>query len=251
MKKSVLLFLILPLFVFAQDFPERPTPPRLVNDFADMLDPSEEQQLEQKLVSYNDSTSTQIAVATLTSIGQYDAASYSFELANRWGIGRKSTNNGILILVVKESHDVFIATGYGVEEFVPDAIAKRITEQVLIPRFKQGQFYEGLDEASDVLFGRLTGQFKGEDTGQGKGKGSGAKNILMIVVIIIVIIMISRKGGGGFGGGRRSIFFGPGMGWGGFSSGGFSSGRGSFGGGGGFGGFGGGSFGGGGAGGKW
>lgn len=250
MRKLLLIFLCVPLLIHAQDFPERPTPPRLVNDFADLLEQAEEQQLEQKLVAYNDSTSTQIAVVTLTSIGQYDAASYSFELANRWGIGRKSKNNGILILVVKESRDVFIATGYGTEEFVPDAIAKRITEQIIVPEFKQGNFYAGLDEGTDALFGRLTGQFKGDETGGGKRKKGNLIPFIIIIIIIIIIISRRRGGGGGWGGRGRSILFGPGMGWGGFSSGGFSSGRGSFGGGG-FGGFGGGSFGGGGAGGKW
>lgn len=252
MKKLILLLLLFPFAVFADDFPPRPQPPKLVNDFADLLSSEEEDLLERKLVTYNDTTSTQITVVTMTSIGAYDASGYSFELAEKWGIGRKGKNNGILILVVKESRDVFIATGYGMEEFIPDAIAKRITEEILVPAFKQGQFYAGLDSATDVMFSRLTGKFKGEDIGQYKKKDKN-RFLFWVVIVIIIILAIRRKGGGGGRGwGGRSILFGSGMGWGGFSSGGFSSGRGSFGGGGGgFGGFGGGSFGGGGAGGKW
>jgi uncharacterized protein len=245
------LTLLIPFVLSAQDFPERPNPPRLVNDFADLLSSDEEQRLESKLVAYNDSTSTQIAIVTITSIGGYDAASYSFELGEKWGIGKKSKNNGLLILIAKESHDVFIAPGYGVEGYIPDAIAKRITEQTLVPAFKQGHFYEGLDEATDEMIARLSGVYKNEDAGKRKGKGSN-RNVMIIIVIIIIILAMRRKGGGGGWGGGRGILFGSGMGWGGFSSGGFSSGSGSFGGGGGgFGGFGGGSFGGGGAGGKW
>lgn len=249
MRKLILLFFLLPLFSFSQDFPERPTPPRLVNDMAGFLSSEQRESLEKKLVAYNDTTSTQIAIVTVTSIGQYDAAGYSFELAERWGIGQKGKNNGLLILLVKETHDIFIAPGYGLEEYIPDAIAKRITEEILIPHFREDRFYEGLDKATDVIFARLTGKFKGDEIGSRPVKKR-KSNLIPIIIIIIIILIVMRRRGGGGGFGGRSILFGSGMGWGGFSSGGFSSGRGSFGGGG-FGGFGGGSFGGGGAGGRW
>lgn len=245
---SLLFCLLFSHLIFAEDFPPRPEPPRLVNDLANMLQPSEVQQLEQKLVAFNDSTSTQIAIVTITSIGGYSAADYSFRLAERWGIGQKGKDNGILILVSKESRDVFIATGYGMEEYVPDALAKRIVTNEIIPNFKQGNFYQGLDEGTSVIMGLVTGKFKPEDVKERSAKSPNSPVVMIIIIIIFIILLMIRGGGRGRGRGMRTLM-GPmiGSGWGSFSSG-----RGVFGGGGGgFGGFGGGSFGGGGAGGRW
>lgn len=87
------------------DIPERPSPPRLVNDFAGILSSSENQALEQKLLNYEDTTSTQIAVVIVKSIGDYEAADYSQRLGQKWGVGVKGKNNGIVILVAIESRD--------------------------------------------------------------------------------------------------------------------------------------------------
>jgi len=249
MKKILLQFLLLfTTTLFAQEFPPRPEPPRLVNDLAGLLNQDEASKLEQKLVAFNDSNSSQIAIVTITSLGGYNAADYSFRLAERWGIGQKGKNNGILILVAKESRDVFIATGYGMEEFVPDAISKRITENEIIPHFKNGEFYKGLDEGTDKIIGLVSGEFKAEDIKPAKRSSEGMPFPFIIMLVIFIIIFLFKGGrGGGTGHGPRT-FMSPRHtgGWGSFTSGG-----GSFGGGGGFGGFGGGSFGGGGAGGKW
>lgn len=246
----LLLIALLPLLtaaVGAQDFPEKPNPPRLVNDFGSFLNSSEAQALEQKLVAFDDSTSTQITVVTMTSLGGYEAGDYAAQLGERWGIGRKSKNNGVLILVSKEERDAYIATGYGMEEIIPDITAKRIVENYLVPNFKQGNFYKGFDEATTVIMQLATGKFKPEDV---EGNGNTHFLILFICLIIFFIVLsailnknkhytYSGRGwrsGGGLGG--------PWVGGGGWGGGGSS-------GGGGFGGFGGGSFGGGGAGGKW
>jgi len=232
--RAFFFFLFFSNILIAQEFPARPNPPRLVNDFANLLTNQEKNQLENKLVAYNDSTSTQIAIVILNSIGNYDAGDYSFKLAQQWGIGQKGKNNGLLLLVVKESRDVFIATGYGLEEYVTDATAKTIIEQYIIPDFKQKYFYKGLDKGIDLIIQSLSGKFE--------GGGNSPKPIKMIFIILGIIVLIlfqifrwrggyrsyGRYGGGYWGGGSSS------------GSGGSS-----------FGGFGGGSFGGGGAGGKW
>jgi len=83
----------------AQEIPEKPFPPRLVNDFASILEPQEIDALEQKLVAYNDSTSTQIAVVTVTGLNGYDIADYANRLAEKWGIGTAGNDNGVIILV--------------------------------------------------------------------------------------------------------------------------------------------------------
>ena len=256
MKHLFLLLLLFPfsLTAFAQDsdFPPRPDPPRLVNDLADMLSAEEEQALEQKLVNYNDTTSTQIAIVTITSIGGYDANQYAAELGERWGVGGSENDNGLIILVAKDERRVAIQTGYGMEAYIPDALAKRITENTLKPNFQQGEYYKGLNEATNLIIGLASGAYQADPTLQ-NGEGEGGPSWLFIIIIVILFFFLfSRRGGGGRGGrGYSRTFGGPVFIPGGFGS--FRTGGGMFGGGGGggFGGFGGGSFGGGGASSSW
>ena len=257
-KLETLFFYLVISFFYAQalgqDFPEKPVPPRLVSDFAEILSSSERKSLENKLSNYDDTTSTQIAIVTLKSLGGYEVAEYSFELAERWGIGQEGKDNGILILVAIDDRKLWIATGYGLEEFVPDAMANRIVDRTLRPNFRNNNFYRGLDEATSILMSLLSGQFIAEP--QAKGLPIGMFIIAMLIFLIIIYLISRRGKGGGRGGGMyptARTFGNPyrgGSTWTDFSSG--SGSFGGFGGGGGsFGGFGGGSFGGGGAGGSW
>ena len=223
------------------------------------MQPAEVEALEQKLSAYNDSTSSQIAVVTVSSLDGDEIADYAQKLYESWGIGRKGKNNGILVLVAQQEHAARIQTGYGLEGAVPDALAKRIISNVLVPAFRQNQFYAGLDRATDQLIALAKGEYKADPAdAQPQGRrdgGSGPPFWLIIGILVLVFIMLRNRGGGGgrgnrgFGGGfiPPIIFGGGGFGGGGFGGGGF----GGSGGGGGFGGFGGGSSGGGGASGNW
>ena len=252
----VLLGLLLALRVPAQNLPARPNPPRLVNDLAGLLQPAEAEALERKLVTYDDSTSSQIAVVTVPTLDGNDIADYAQKLYENWGIGRKGKNNGILILVAQQEHRARIQTGYGLEGAVPDAIAKRIISNTLVPAFKQNQYYAGLDRATDQLIALAKGEYQADPAdarpqGQGGNPGSGIPFWLIIAVLVLVFFMMRSRGGGGRGG-RGGGFIAPIIFGGGFGGGGFGGGGGGFGGGGGgFGGFGGGSSGGGGASGSW
>ena len=265
-----LKYFITPLIVIlilsasrAQEIPPRPQPPRLVNDFADILSPQQEQSLENKLVRFNDTTSNQITIVTVNSIGDYDPAMFAYEIGTQWKVGQKKFDNGVVVLV-KPKHGVsdrgraYIAVGYGLEPAIPDAIAKRIVENEMIPEFRNGNYYAGLNKATNVLTQLASGEISAK--GYGKKTGSrGAYSFIPFFVIIIIIILMKVFGNRSSGMGRRGggglwtgLWLGSMMGsshsgsWGGFSGGGSG-----FGGGGGFGGFGGGSFGGGGAGGSW
>nr|WP_295929170.1 TPM domain-containing protein [uncultured Dyadobacter sp.] len=258
--KQFIIYLLLAVAaltgVQAQDIPPKPNPPRLVNDLANQLNPNERQMLEQKLIAYNDSTSSQIVIVTVPTLGDYPIADYAFKLGTEWGVGQKGKNNGIVLLWAPKERKVFIATGYGLEGAIPDAIAKRIVSQVITPQFKAGQFYQGLSDGVDMIFKYATGEYKA-DPKQDSGEGDGFPPVLIFVIIfIIILIFIFRNRGGGGGnrgyrsGGIPPIFFPYDT----YSGRGSSSGNwGGFGGGdgGGFGGFGGGSFGGGGAGGDY
>ncbi|WP_139924839.1 YgcG family protein [Hymenobacter sp. DG01] len=262
----ILLLVLTQLAGRAQNVPPRPNPPRLVNDLAGMLRPDEAAQLERKLVAYNDSTSSQIAVVTVPNLGDYDIFDYAQQLYQTWGIGQKGNNNGILLLIAQQEHKARIHTGYGLEGAVPDALAKRIISNTIVPAFQKEQYYAGLDRATDQLIALAKGEYKADPATQPQARrrsnddsGSGWTFWLIIGVLILFILLRNRGGGGGGGYGRRNRGFGgtfiPPIIFGDFSGGrGVFGGGGSFGGGGGgggFGGFGGGSSGGGGASGDW
>lgn len=251
----IFLFLI-QSFVFAQDIPQKPNPPRFVNDLVGgLLSQGEINQLEQKLKAYNDSTSTQVAIVIVKSVQPYDISEYAVKLGREWGIGQKGKNNGVVFLWAPGDRKIYIATGYGAEGGLTDAYSKRIIEQVVKPNFKQLRYYQGLDEATSSIFKYLSGEFDAEPTEEGD-LGDAIFAIIFFIIIILIILYVIGKISGGKGGGNRGGNRGGGMfvpyttytGWG-TSSGGWSGGGGSSGGGG-FD-FGGGSFGGGGAGGDY
>lgn len=250
-----LLLSMLSFSGFSQDYPAKPN--KLVNDYTGSLSSDQVQRLEQKLVAFDDSTSTQIAIAIVKSVGDYDINEYALELGRKWGVGQAGKNNGIMILVAIGDRKISIQTGYGLEGVLPDIYAKRIIENEIKPSFKAGDYFQGLDNGTDAIIKYTKGEYKNENPKSNR-KGGGASSIGIIVLIIIVIIIILRRGGGGGGGGQviggrgvaDALFWSMLLG-GGRSSGGGWGGGGRSSGGGGFGGFGGGSFGGGGSSGNW
>ncbi|KQS35187.1 methanol dehydrogenase [Pedobacter sp. Leaf194] len=258
MKKLLLLsfFSLIFAFAFAQDFPAKPT--TLVNDYSNVLSASQKQALEQKLVAFDDSSSTQIAIAIVKSVGDYDINEYAVELGRKWGVGQSGKNNGIMIVVAVGDRKISIQTGYGVEGALPDIYAKRIIDNDIKPNFKAGDYYAGLDAGTTSIIKYTKGEYK-NDNPRASAKKGGSASVVVIIIIIIIVIIIMRKGGGGGNGeviGSRgasnalfwAMLFG-GSGRGGSGGGGWGGGGSS--GGGGFGGFGGGSFGGGGSSGSW
>ncbi len=263
---KLLLLLLLPLAAFAQGdaalFPTKPEPAVYVHDYSGWLQPNQKSALEQKLRSYWDSTSTQIVVMIRPDIGDYDKASYAFELGNRWGIGRKDKDNGVVMLIKSEAPDrgIFIATGYGTEGALPDITAGQIIRNTMGPYFRQQQYYEGINAGLDNIIAALEGEFQKESTHEA-GKGVSILGLLFIALLFFLVMgaivyklrnvgqMITHDGRSKKRN-RDDDNFGGGWWIGGGGFGGGSSGGGGWGGGGG-GSFGGGSFGGGGAGGDW
>jgi len=268
-----LLLIFACIHVFPQKFPEPLQPPRLVNDFVNFLNPQERNALEQKLSGFEQQTSTQISIVTIKSTEGYDIGDYAVRLAEKWGIGQKGKNNGILILVKPKSKgekgEINISPGYGLEGVVPDAIAKRIIEQEIIPDFKVGENYKGLDKATGTLMSLTKGEFSAEQYLSKSRKANNYAPIILTFIFFAIVIIMSvvraKKQASHFtsadkGATKSSLplwlmlmMMGSMNSRGKFGD--FSSGGGNFGGGfsggGGFGGFGGGSFGGGGASGSW
>lgn len=214
-----------------------------VYDFGKLLSAQERRQLEEKISKYYDSTSTQIVIASIKNVND-DISLYATEWAHKWGIGQKDKGNGVFILISKDDRKVTIRTGYGVEHLLTDALSKRIIERDIIPFFRQGKYYKGLDKALKSIQNVLNGEF---DKLSKKPDSSIPFWFFVLLFIIIIIIIVSSSKNNNFGGpggsstsGGPIIFTSSGRSsWGGGFSGGFS------------GGFGGGGFGGGGATGSW
>lgn len=261
MKKIIGTLLVLAGFatLALAEIPERPVPPRLVNDFAGVLSKNEFGKIENTLENFARQTSTQIVVVTVPDLEGYDRSDYAFQLGEKWGVGQKGKDNGIIVLVKPKtgnsSGQVFVATGYGLEAVLPDAIVNRdVVDNEMIPRFKQNDYYGGLAAGLDVIMSITRGEYTAEQYKEKVDAGGTAGIPFLFIMFILFFVFFGRS--------RRSRFYSPGrslpfwlaMGMmsgsqrssGSFGD--FSSGGGSFGG---FGGFGGGSFGGGGAGGSW
>ena len=256
-KYTLLLGLLFVLLAFGStlkaQLPSPPVPPRLVNDYTGTLTASQIDALERKLVAYDDSTSTQILVMLVDDLQGYSVEQYATEIGHSWGVGQKDKGNGAVILVKprkgSERGQVNISPGYGMEQYVTDATAKRIIEKEMIPAFKENDYYTGIDNAVNVIMDLCSGKFtQDEYTNGGDGIPIG---LILIFMIALFLIFRSSNGNQNYsGGGTRTIWIPMGGGFGGGGFGGGSFGGGGFSGGG-FGGFGGGGFGGGGASGSW
>ena len=253
MKKLFLFVLALcGLMAHAQfDIPKKPSFQTSVYDYEDILNPSQEKQLEEKLIKYSDSTSTQIVVVTIPTLKGEDIGVLATNWAHKWGIGQENEDNGMIILLSKNDREISIRSGYGIEDRMTAGITGEIIRNVITPYFKVDNYFEGLDKGADAIFEVLKGKYKGSR----KESSNPLPFILIVIFIIILIVLASRgnKGGGNYRGGS-GLDFGDiiilsslGRGNGGFGGGSFGGGSsGGFGGG-----FGGGGFSGGGAGGSW
>lgn len=235
--------------------PERPYPPRLVNDYAGMLTQAQNDALEEELVRYDFRTSTQICVVTLNDLGGMDIMSLAYKIGENWGVGNEA-NNGVVLLIKNKTHnsrgEVAIATGYGTEGILTDAVCRRLIEDDILPHFREGRSYEGIHQACQHIQGLLDGEFEFKEEEVDIWAIFVVMIILAIAALVFFAMLVKYSKNHPDGGGKGpTIIIGPGSGF--FSSGG-KSGLGSFGSGGfsgGFGGFGGGHFGGGGAHGSW
>ena len=259
-KYTPILLKLLLCFLFTQvsfaqfNIPEKPEFQTSVYDYAKVLSADEKAQLEEKLIRYSDSTSTQIVVITIESLKGEDIGILTPKWGQKWGIGGTAKNdNGVIILLAKAERKIWISAGYGLEDRLTAGIGGEITRNIIIPEFKAGSYYRGLDKGTDALFDVFKGKYKGERK-QTKEKKFPVLPIIIIVVIILMLISRNKNSGGNSGnssGGPSllDVIILSSLAGGRGSSGGF--GGGSSGGGGFGGGFGGGGFSGGGSGGDW
>lgn len=248
---GVLFFLIISANSFSQfTIPEKPSFQTSVYDYAKVLNDVDRKQLEEKLIRYSDSTSTQIVVITIESLKGEDIGILTPKWGQTWGIGGSEQNdNGVIILLAKAERKIWISAGYGLEDRLTAGIGGEITRNIIIPEFKKGDYYAGLDKGTDAIIDVFKGKYKGErkkdkkekfpfipfliivlvilfliSRGRGNGRNSGNSGNGPSLLDVIILSNLGRSSGGSFGGGSfgggSSGGFGGGFGGGGFSGGG-------------------------------
>ena len=256
--------MLMSYFGFSQyKIPEVPKFQTSVYDYADVLNASEEKALEDKLIHFSDSTTTQIIIITIDDLKGEDVGVLATNWGHKWKIGQEKEDNGIIILVSKNDREISIRNGYGVEQYMTAGISGEIIRNVILPEFKTGSYYNGLDKGTTAIFEVIKGTYKGTRI-QNSNDNPFPFFIFFFILILIIILLSRNKRNGGGGNNGTGKFGGPDLldmiilsrmgrggsfgsgGFGGSSGGGFGGGSGGFGGG-----FGGGGFSGGGASGSW
>ena len=240
--RFIVLFVASLLFtpVFAQTFP---TLTGRVVDGANILKPEERAALEAKLKAYEDKTSDQVVVATVTSLDGTSVEDYANRLFRHWQLGQKKNNNGVLLLIAPNDRKLRIEVGYGLEGALTDALSKVIISTAIAPQFQKGNFAGGIDAGVDAILSILTGdaeewQRRAEVR---EDKSSGFDSVISFIILLFIFYMISRmmrgtQSGRGIRRGRGGspwIVTTGGSGWSGSRGGGWSGGSGGFSGGGG------------------
>lgn len=168
--------------VFASpSFPEHPT--GFVTDTTSTLTTEQITTLDVKLSSYEKETGSEIAVAMIPTTDGMDIAQYATELGNKWGVGKEKVDNGILLVIAKDDRELFIATGRQMEGALTDLEGKDIIDSVITPRFKEGNFYEGINAGIDgMLLAIKDESFTDLRMDQNNSSGS---NFFDVIVFII------------------------------------------------------------------
>jgi uncharacterized protein len=244
------LFVGIGIFVSAQfKVPEKPKILYPVYDEVGLLNESETDLLNQKLIKFNDSTSVQIEVVILPTTNGEDVNFAAWKIGEKWGIRNKDAKNGIVFLIAKDDRTMSIQQGRDAEQYITASIAGQILDYLVTPSFKQNQFYAGIDHGTSAIMDAVRGKFKPIDNQENNGNVFNGNLSIFLVFIFFIILnfLIRNRGGNGKNDddditlskhGHGGFFLFPGSfggGFGGSSGGGF----GGFGGGG-FGGFGGG-----------
>lgn len=128
-------------------------------DFTNTLSNNEQSNIEKKLIDFNKVSGSQLAVVIIKSTDGYDISQYAFALGQKWGVGRKKNDDGVLMLVAKNDHKIFIATGYGLEGALPDALLSQIIRHEITPSFKQNNYFKGISQGVDAIILAAKGEY--------------------------------------------------------------------------------------------
>lgn len=200
--------------------PEYPKQTGLVNDFAGVLSAPVKTKLEESLAGLQKAKSFVVVVVTVSSLEGQPIEQYTVGLANKWAIGEKGKNNGIVFLIAPSEKAVRIENGYGAEGTLTDIESKFIMEEKVIPLFKEGKMAEGIAAGTDALVAKLGGGVPIDARGPPPAEKPGAGMVALIIIVVIVVIILMcfeggreflwvilnialAAGGGGGGGGSK------------------------------------------------
>jgi uncharacterized protein len=256
------LLLLFAVMSMSAAVPDKPTQKLLLWDYAGIIDDYQEQMIEDSLEYFSRTTSNQIVVMTVTNemLDGLEMAEFGQQVGEKWGVGHKGDNNGVVVLIKPKTGDnamgkgrAFISTGYGAEGPLPDLLCSKIVDNEMIPHFKENDYAGGIMAALKIIKPALQGDFNTEEYVNDDAADAVLAMIVLMAIICFIFVVISKSNDNGNGNNTRTYTGGPIIFPGTFGSGRSSSswGGGFGGGGGGWGGFGGGSFGGGGGGGSW
>ena len=186
-------FLLASQLAFAE-FAAIPQLSTRVTDLTQTLSPAEQAQLEQKLAAFEAKKGSQIALLIVPSTQPEEIEQYAIRVVDKWKIGREKSDDGVLILIAKNDRKMRIEVGYGLEGAIPDLYAKRIISEVIGPKFKQGDFYGGLDSAVDKLTGLIEGEALPEPSTQATRSGDFPLGILLFIGLFGAAILPSIFG---------------------------------------------------------
>jgi len=241
---SAAILFILAAAISAPALEVPPKPKGRVSDYTSTLTSSQIQALDGTLAEFENQTSNQIAVLLIPTLAGDSLEDYTIRLAEKWQIGQKGRDNGVVLVIVMEDRKIRIEVGYGLEAVLPDSLAGDIIRQVIAPRFRQGKVFEGIEAGVTAIMAATKGEYRATGGSKiGKGERSFVSFFwpwLLFFIFLSVLTNSFRRrryysgrrggwfmggpfwwGGGGFGGGSGGGF-----------GGGFSGGGGGFGGGG-------------------
>ena len=171
--------------------PEKPAFQTSVYDYAKVLNETEKQQLEEKLIHYSDSTTTQIVVITIESLKGEDIGILTPKWGHAWGIGGTEKNdNGVIILLAKAERKIWISAGYGLEDRLTAGIGGEITRSYILPEFKKGSYYQGLDQGTSAIIDVFKGKYKGERKKKSKKE---VPFIPIAILVLVALFLMSRN----------------------------------------------------------
>lgn len=225
-----------------------PSPDAHFNDYASVVSPGTARALDGKLAQFERDTSNQVVVAIYPKMeSDSSIEDYTVRVAQAWHAGIKGRDNGAILFIFLESHQMDIQVGYGLEGALPDVTAKRIIAEVIAPAFRRGDYDGGVTQGVSAILAATRGEYRGTGQTVGGRAGRGSPPIVVFVVLALIVLSIMRRsasvyqgsGRRGFGSGLLTGMLlgglgggGGGGGGGGFGGGGFSGGGGGFGGGG-------------------
>lgn len=184
------LWLLFAPWLMAADEVAIPPLKARVSDLTGTLQPGQQAALEQTLQSFEARKGSQVAILIVPSTQPETIEQYAIRVAENWKLGRKGVDDGVLLLVAKNDRKLRIEVGYGLEGVIPDAVAKRIVSEVIAPRFKQGDFYGGIQAGVDRILRVIEGEPLPEpETTRASNEGGGSSDDWLGLAFFATVII--------------------------------------------------------------